>query len=95
MRWGIRDTTTKPKVTWIGNESGPILVSENDYETPEIAHGIARVMCQTLEMQVFGSDLGGKYQVEVFPETKPRRVESVPTKMDSLTALKRVEGDYN
>ncbi len=95
MRWGVRDTTTAPKVTWIGNDSGPILFDESEFDTPEIARGVARIAAQTLEMQAYGSDLGGKYVAQEFPETSVKKVDSIPTKMGSLKALKRVEGDFS
>jgi hypothetical protein len=89
MRWGIVDVTDG---TWIGNDQGPITFDENDFATPEMALGVARVSSQTLETQVYGTDMGCKYQVREFPEERMRKKEDIPVRMSSLQALQRLEG---
>lgn len=81
MLYGIYDTKDN---VWLGNEKGPRVFED---------FMLARVAAQLAEMQVFGSDLGCLYQAKEIKDGKFLLRDEVKTKMSSLEALKRIEGD--
>ncbi len=88
MQYGIIDTHDD---TWIGGNSGPILFDTEEFG--DLAEGLAQVAAQTLEYRTYGTDLGGLFKVRSYPKLPVFLKCEVPTKMDSLTALRRLEGD--
>lgn len=89
MRWGIIDVSDG---TWIGNDAGPVTFDEAKFDPPQLAKEMAQAAAQVAETQVYGTDLGCKYQVREFPETRMRKKEDIATRMGSLAALRRIEG---
>jgi hypothetical protein len=80
MTWGILDTADN---CWIGNDSGPLVFTDF----------AARVAAQVLETQAFGTDLGARYKSREFVSSGLRLKDHIEVRMDSLTALQRIEGD--
>ena len=80
MTWGILDTADN---SWIGNDSGPLVFAD---------FAIARVAAQVLETQAFGTDLGARYKAREFVSSGLRLKDHIEVRMDSLTALQRIEG---
>lgn len=81
MLYGIYDTKDN---IWLGNEKGPSVFTD---------YTLARVAAQIAECQVYGTDLGCRYQVAEIKDGKFIYVDEVKTRMSSLEALKRIEGD--
>jgi hypothetical protein len=81
LRYGILDTQDN---VWIGDSHGPKLFTEC---------WVARVAAQVFETQAFGTDLAARYKATPFPAQPVRHKDDVPVKMDTLSALKRCEGE--
>lgn len=78
-RFGVYDTKDN---CWLGDENGP-KVFEN--------YLVARVASQVYAMQSFGTDLVCRYKAMPIPEGINKKKDEVPTKMDTLQALTRLE----
>jgi hypothetical protein len=92
MKYGIYDTVDN---CWIGNQDGPKLF--DDATTEEKHPGIqaktmAQMAAQVIETQVFGTDLGHRYEGREFNEKNLRLRDSVDVKLSGIDALKKLGG---
>lgn len=87
MKYGVID---REDGAWIGNSDGLILFDTAEFG--EIAEGLAQVAAQTLETQVYGDDLSGYYRAAPYPDLPVRKKGDISILMDSLTALRQIEG---
>lgn len=87
MKYGVID---REDGTWIGNSNGPILFDTAEFG--QIVEGLAQVAAQTLETQVYGDDLSGYYRAALYPDLSAHKIGDIPILMDSLMALRPVEG---
>lgn len=80
MTYGIFDKTD---TCWIGNDEGPLTFT---------SFLVARLAAQTLETQVFKTDLGCRYKAKEFVRQPLRLRDKVDSQMTPLDALRRIEG---
>lgn len=93
-RYGIYDTKDN---CWLGDENGPKLFDDDALDervagTGVGAYGLARIAAQLAETQVFGTDMGCRYQAREFNEKNLRKKDTIETKMGPDKALARLEG---
>lgn len=81
MKYAVYDTVES---CWLGDNSGPRLFDD---------FTLARVAAQVWETQVYGTDLGAKYQARVYINGYYCKRDDVPTRMDAESALRRIEGE--
>jgi len=88
VSYGIYDTQDN---CWIGNETGPRVFTREDSAK---LNGMPQVLAAKIAAQIWGVQLGyvaGRLRERVFDEKDLQMKDEVPTKMDGLEALKKLE----